>query len=152
MAVGDRVPVSLPTLEEAKIEMRAAIGSAHNIIAKLRDAHSANHITLADVTNVVDGVPRQLAKVEGVRHRPGLAESINEDFIATYPARTDFDIHDAMVPFEVAVTNILGWFAANNLQFSASRRFLTRSDVPGLGALLDSYEATVSAGPHTFTE
>ncbi len=153
MAAGDKLPLNLPTMAFAQNAIQNSMRAIDRNIVSAKTRLAAGTYQIEEYINLRDNViPGSLDVINQHRYRPGLIPAINADYHATFPDRLTWDVRDATAGWETALTNIIGWMAANDPTVSATSPNLTTADLPVFVALIDAYMAQIDYTVYIFEE
>ncbi len=149
------VRINVPTIEDCKERLIGAVRRIFNSARTLRSAYNANRIRLEVLKQFERDVTENSVIINKYRHRPGLAESFNDDLNQTFPAEASqipFDVHTGMADFEAAVSGLMTYISGTNWQVTMTQDYLTQADLDQMDTLLTAFEATVDETDYTFPE
>jgi hypothetical protein len=151
MAIGDKIPLKLPTLEFSKKTIQDSMLAIHSAINSLNSSYESDSATIHQLVDFRSRiVPGSLAIINAHRYRNGLIAAINDDYHSTFPAHPEWDIKDAMAAWETTVANIMIWLNTNNPAISVDQPKLTKAALSTLKPLLTAYFDSVDLTDYTF--
>lgn len=151
MAITDKIPLNLPLLDDAKRQIQGSMQAIYRNAVAVRDKLVAGTLTLEEYTRFKDLViPGSLANIAKHRYRPGLIQSIDDEYHATFPDRLDWSVADAMTNYETALTAIVSWLDANDPAVTVTAPTITDANAPGLSAAITAFIDTVDNTEHEF--